>query len=329
MKKTLLSGMQPTSHMHLGNYHGALENWAKLQNSGNYDCYNCIVDWHSLTTGSEITKILPELVHNMAADFIAGGLDPEKSAIFVQSHIKEHAELYLLLSNIVPLGWLYRVPTYKEKAEALGLDNLGFLGYPVLQTADIIVYKADVVPVGADQRPHIELAREIVRRFNHLFDENVFPEPQTILNKISLLLGTDGRKMSKSYDNDIKLSDDKDTIKKKIMSSYTDSKKIHKNDPGHPEQCPVFMFHNAYNQKQEVEEIKHKCKTGDDSWGCVKCKRKVIPIMNEFLEPIRSKRKELLEDRAELDNILAKGADKAREKAQETMSHVRKVMNLK
>lgn len=327
-KKVLLSGMQPsgeTGMLHLGNYEGALKNWVRLQNSGEYEMYCCIVDWHSLTSDYKHTKSLNKRILNVAADYIASGLDPEKSTIFLQSLVKEHAELHLLLSMIVPIPWLERVPSYKQKSAELGLDSFGFLGYPLLMAADIMVYKGEVVPVGKDQAAHLEFTREVVRRFNSLYGE-LFPEPQPLWTKVPVLLGTDGRKMSKSYNNHISLGDPQDVVKKKILSMFTDPDKIHRTDPGHPDRCPVYLLHKLYNP--EHEKIYNPCISGSTDWGCVRCKKLLTEHLLAFLEPIRKKREELLSDPGELMRIIASGADKAREKASATMREVRTAMHM-
>ncbi|MCK5833552.1 tryptophan--tRNA ligase [bacterium] len=325
-KKVLLSGMQPSGALHLGNYEGALRNWVELQNSGNYEMFNCIVDWHALTSSYENTELLIPRIYEMAADYIAAGLDPKKTAIFVQSHVKEHAELHLLLSMIIPIPWLERVPSYKEKLESLGLDSYGFLGYPLLQSADILIYRANVVPVGKDQLPHLELTREVVRRFHYLF-EDVFPEPEALVTKFQVLPGTDGQKMSKSYGNFIALGDSPDITKKKVMSMFTDPAKIHKTDRGHPENCPVYIYRTIYDPDLP-EDLKEKCSAGDPSAGCVGCKRALLGAIIEFFKDFRAKREELLADKALLDEYLAEGAQRARERANETMLLVRKAIKM-
>ncbi len=325
-KKVLLSGMQPTGMLHLGNYEGALKNWVDLQNSGKYEIYFCIVDWHALTTAYEDTSGLVERIYQITADYIAAGLDPEKVAIFVQSDVKQHAELHLLLSMITPIPWLERVPSYKEKVEALGLDSYGFLGYPLLQTADIIIYRADGVPVGKDQLPHLELAREIVRRFNYLYG-NVFPEPEALLSEAPYVPGTDRRKMSKSYDNHICMGDPPDRIKKRVMSYYTDETKIYKGDPGHPDTCPVFALLKIY-APDETDKIKSDCESGSTDWGCVKCKRLLADRIIEKFAPFRERREQLLADREQLRKILSDGAERARTRAEETMILVRKALKM-
>ncbi|MBN2543858.1 tryptophan--tRNA ligase [bacterium] len=325
MAKVLLSGMQPTGKLHLGNFEGALKNWVELQETGKYDMYCCIVDWHSLTVDAEDTSNLVDRIYDLAADYIASGLDPGRTTIFVQSAVKQHAELHLLLSMITPLGWLQRVPSYKEKSDTLNLDNYGFLGYPLLQAADILIYLADVVPVGKDQAPHIELTREIARRFNFLYGET-FPEPKALFTKFAIVPGTDGRKMSKSYGNDICMGDEPDEIRKKISGMFTDPEKIYKGDPGHPDKCAVYMLQQIYNA--EYKEICEPCKKGQSDWGCVKCKNLLADMIIDYFADFRNKRKELLSDKSGLDGILRRGADKARQKAEETMERVRKAMKL-
>jgi len=324
-KKVLLSGMQPTGMLHLGNYE-VLKNWVELQNSGEYETYFTIVDWHALTAQYEDTSQLTEQIFQVAADYLASGLDPKKSIIFVQSQVKQHAELHLLLSMFVPIPWLERVPSYKEKSKTLGLDTYGFLGYPLLQTADIIIYRAELVPVGKDQLPHLELAREIVRRFNYLY-EPVFPEPQPLMSKLPYVPGSDNRKMSKSYNNYICMGESDDTIRKKVMSYYTDPTKIYRGDPGHPDTCPVFALLKIY-APEETERIKSQCESGDRDWGCVKCKKLLAERIIETIKPLRARREELLSDREQIRRILSEGAEKARQKAEETMRIVRKAMKM-
>lgn len=325
MAEILLSGMQPTGsgRLHLGNYEGALKNWVSLQNAGKYEMYCCIVDWHYLTSGFDKTEGMKDRVKELMIDYMSAGLDPEKTAIFVQSQVKEHAELHLLLSMITPTPWLERVPSYKEKVDELGLDNYGFLGYPVLQAADILIYKANVVPVGKDQLPHIELTREIARRFNNIYG-NLFPEPEGLLTAFPVVPGIDGRKMSKSYGNDIKLADSEDETAKKIMKMITDPQKIYKGDPGRPEICPVYALHQIYNPNHEA--IVEPCRTG--KLGCVEDKRHLIELLNKALRPLREKRKELEGNPDLIWRALKNGAEKARAKAGTTMKEARKAMSL-
>ncbi|HHV28860.1 MAG TPA: tryptophan--tRNA ligase [Clostridium sp.] len=326
MKKgTILSGMRPTGALHLGNYFGALENWVKLQDD--YDCYFFVADWHALTTGYEDTSEIKNNINDLVIDWISAGLDPEKCVIFLQSSIKEHAELHLLFSMTTPLSWLLRCPTYKDQLNQLKDKNIttyGFLGYPCLQAADILIYKAGFVPVGEDQLPHLELTREIARRFNYLFDE-VFPEPQAILTKAKVLPGTDGRKMSKSYGNTIALSDSPDEVRKKVSTMITDPARIKKDDPGHPEVCTVFSFHKVFNEA-EVPEVEEQCRGG--KIGCVQCKKNLANKMVEHLGPIYERRQKILENPGMVKEIIANGNEKARKIAQQTMEDVRKAMRI-
>jgi tryptophanyl-tRNA synthetase len=322
--RRLLSGMQPTGMLHLGNLEGALRNWVRLQDS--YDSYFCIVDWHALTTVAEDPANLRSLVREVAVDFLAAGLDPQKCAIFVQSHVKQHAELHLLLSMITPLPWLERVPTYKEKRENLNIESAsyGLLGYPVLQAADIMVYKAEAVPVGRDQLPHLELTREITRRFNYLFGP-VFPECEALLTEAAVMPGTDGRKMSKSYGNAIYISDTADETARKLKTMFTDPAKLRRGDPGHPEVCPVFALQQLYN-RGETSWIEENCRSG--ALGCVDCKKKLTEALNENLAPIRERRQVFAADPALVEKALEEGAAKARQTAEETMKEVRAAMKL-
>ncbi|MFO7930125.1 MAG: tryptophan--tRNA ligase [Desulfosalsimonas sp.] len=265
--KRIVSGMRPTGALHLGNLHGALKNWINMQDQ--YECFFFIADWHALTSDYENPGNIKNYTLNMMTDWLAAGLSPEKSVLFVQSRIKEHAELFLLLSMITPVPWLERNPTYKEQIDALenrDLSTFGFLGYPVLQAADIIIYKADAVPVGVDQAPHIEITREIARRYNHLYGK-VFPEPETVLTETSKILGTDRRKMSKSYNNAIFLSDSPEEIRKKVSQMITDPQRMKKSDPGDPSVCNVFTFHGFYSPGPLVEEVDYACRHAEI--GCV------------------------------------------------------------
>jgi len=320
--KVILSGMQPTGKLHLGNYEGALKNWVKLQDE--YEMYACIVDWHALTSDFNDTKELPERIRQMAIDYLAAGLNPEKTAVFIQSHVKEHAELHLLFSMIIPIPWLERVPSYKDKAVELGLDSYGFLGYPLLQAADILIYRAGWVPVGKDQVPHIELTREVARRFNTLYGD-VFPEPESLLTPFAAVPGLDGRKMSKSYGNEISLSFTEDETRARLKKMFTDPQKLRRNDPGRPEVCPVYSLHKIYTPTYETE-IAPPCRTGE--LGCVDCKMKLADNLNAALRPIRERRTELEKDQTTLDKTLKVGADKARARAADTMTSVRKAMHL-
>ncbi len=325
MKKRIMSGMRPTGSLHLGNYFGALENWVRLQDE--FECFFSIVDWHALTTGYEDTADLENNTLEMAADWISAGIDPERSTIFLQSGVKEIAELHLLLSMIVPISWLERNPTYKDQLNQLDTKNIatyGFLGYPTLQTADILIHRGEVVPVGEDQLPHLELSREIARRFNHIYGET-FPEPQHRLNQIKQLPGLDGRKMSKSYGNAISIADEPDAIGKKIMQMITDPEKIKKDDPGHPDICSVFSMHKVFNAG-ECAEIETVCKAG--GLGCVACKRNLAAKVNEFMTPMHEKRVKLLENKDSLKEILHEGTKKASREAAITMEIVREHMKM-
>ncbi|EAX46587.1 tryptophanyl-tRNA synthetase [Thermosinus carboxydivorans Nor1] len=328
MKKgRIFSGMQPSGKFHLGNYLGALENWVRLQHD--YECFFCIVDWHALTSSYEDTRRLPEHIHDMALDWLSGGLDPEKNVIFVQSHVKEHAELHLLLSMITPLSWLERVPTYKDKLQQLGaqgkeINTYGFLGYPELMTADIILYKADTVPVGEDQLPHLELCREIVRRFNHLYGE-VFPEPQAKLSQAPLLPGIDGRKMSKSYGNEIPFAASPEDLRARVRLMVTDPQRVKKTDPGNPDVCTVHTFHKIFS-RDELDEIVMSCRNA--AIGCVDCKKRLAERMVSALADIHVRRAELEANPGRVREILAYGAERARQVAAATMEEVRQVMHL-
>jgi tryptophanyl-tRNA synthetase len=325
-KGVILSGMRPTGKLHLGNLFGALENWVKLQDE--YQCFFCIVDWHALTTAYEESLNIKANVKEMVLDWLSCGIDPEKSVVFKQSDVKEHAELHLLLSMITPLSWLERVPTYKEQLQQLEGRNLatyGFLGYPLLQAADILLYKADAVPVGEDQAPHIEFTREVARRFNYLYDQKVFPEPATILNEYKLVPGLDNRKMSKSYNNVIEISVPPEEIPSHVRKMITDPGRIRKNDPGNPQICSIYAFHRIFNQ-QELSTIEAACQEGQI--GCVECKNNLSGYMQSYLAPIFEKRRELEKDPQAINDFLAKGSEKAREVAAVTMQEVRSAMGL-
>lgn len=320
-KPIVLSGMQPTGRLHLGNLEGALKNWVRLQ--GEYEAYFCIVDWHALTSDFDCSQDLQERILQMMLDFLAAGLDPERCTIFIQSQVKEHCELHLLLSMVTPVPWLERVPTYKEKREELGLDSYGFLGYPLLQAADILVYRANYVPVGKDQLPHIELTREIARRFNSFYGE-IFPEPEGLLTRFPVIPGIDARKMSKSYANDIAIADSPEVTVKKVLKMYTDPRKIYLGDPGHPEECPVYALHQIYNSGPE--EIAAGCRAG--SLGCVDCKQMMAQHLNSALRPIREKRAQLEKNLNTVWQTLQQGARKAQITARNTMQVVRKAIGL-
>ncbi|KAA3630683.1 MAG: tryptophan--tRNA ligase [Calditrichaeota bacterium] len=319
-KKTILSGMQPTGSLHIGNLEGALKNWVDCQDD--YWMYCCIVDWHSLTAEYTDTKGLKEKVFQMAVDFLAAGLDPEKCAIFVQSEVIEHAELHLIFSMLISVPTLTRMPTYQEKKDKL--DSYGFLGYPVLQAADICLYNADFVPVGKDQEKHIWLAKDLAQRFNSTY-KKVFQEPEALLREIPLILGADNRKMSKSYDNHIPIDFTEKQTEKRLKSFYTDPNKQRKGDPGNPDKCPIYLLHKIYSDNPE-KEIAPPCRTGE--LGCVDCKLKLTERLNKSLAPIREKRQELLKDPNQVWDILATGRDRAKQRAGNVMDKVRSAMKL-
>ncbi|MEW6068266.1 MAG: tryptophan--tRNA ligase [Nitrospirota bacterium] len=325
-KERVLSGMQASGKLHIGNLVGALSNWVKLQDR--YDCYYFVADWHALTTGYADPSSIKDSTKDILINFLAAGLDPEKCTIFIQSRILEHAELHLLLSMVTPLGWLERVPTYKEKQQELkdrDLSTYGFLGYPLLQTADIIIYRAKYVPVGIDQVPHLEISREIARRFNFLYKE-VFPEPEALLTEFPKVVGIDGRKMSKSYDNAIYLSDTPEVVDQKIRTMVTDPARVKRTDKGNPELSPVYQLHKIFSSKQEQEEIAEGCKTA--GIGCIDCKKILIKNVFMVMEPIWAKRKELIDSPDSLRDIVDKGTEKATKVARETMQLVREAMGL-
>jgi len=326
-KKRILSGIRPTGKLHLGNLHGALANWVELQNKG-YDCFYFIADWHALTSDYADTGSIRANSFDMVIDWLSVGLDPKKSTLFVQSAIKEHAELFLILSMITPLPWLERNPTYKEMRTELAdkdLSTFGFLGYPVLQAADILMYKAFGVPVGVDQLPHVELTREIARRFNFLYRE-VFPIPEPLLAEVPKLLGIDGRKMSKSYDNAIFLSDRGDALKKKVESMFTDPQRMRKSDAGNPEICNVFTFHGIYSTPEEVARIDRDCRAA--AIGCVECKRRLYAKLSESLKPIHERQDHYRGNPGEVREIIEEGNRKAREIASATMEEVREAVKI-
>jgi tryptophanyl-tRNA synthetase len=318
--------MQPSGKLHIGNLVGALQNWVKLQDS--YKCYYFIADWHALTSQYADTSQLKEYVQDILINWFAAGLDPEKSVLFIQSRIPEHAELHVLLSMITPLGWLERVPTYKEKQEELkdkDLSTYGFLGYPLLQSADILNYKANFVPVGIDQMPHLEITREICRRFNYLY-RNIFPEPEGLLTEFPKVPGVDGRKMSKSYENCIYLSDTPKEVEKKILTMMTDPQRIKRTDPGDPELSPVYQLHKVFSSKQEQEEVAEGCRTA--GIGCIECKRTLIKNLFQVLEPIWEKRMSLLKKPDLIEDIIQKGTQRAREVAAETVAETSQAMGI-
>jgi len=324
MNNIVFSAMRPTGKLHLGHVVGALNNWLELQDK--HSCIFGIVDWHALMGEYEASKDIEENIIDMAIDWIAFGLDPNKSIIFVQSHVPEHLELQMILSCITPLGWLERNPTYKEQLREIktrDLQTYGFLGYPVLQAADILLYKATGVPIGEDQLPHLELAREIARRFNHIYKKDIFPDCEAILTETPRLLGIDGRKMSKSYDNSIELSAGEGEIKKKAKKMFTDPKRIKLSDPGHPDKCNVYSYYDVFAQgrKKEVYEWCTNAKK-----GCTDCKGILADYLNEFIAPIREKREILAKNKDRVKDILDVGRKKASEIAKKTIAEVKEVV---
>jgi tryptophanyl-tRNA synthetase len=321
--------MRPTGKLHLGHLVGALQNWVALQ--AKYDSFHCIVDWHALTTHYADTSKIVENAFDNAADWIGSGLDPEKSTFFVQSLVPEHAELYLLFQMVTPIPWLERVPTYKEQIEQMSdrdLSSIGFLGYPLLQAADIVIYDAHWVPVGEDQVPHVELTREVVRRFNNFYPSAALVEPKTLLTPMPRLPGLDNRKMSKSYNNTIDLSDDAKTVQAKVRQMYTDPKRVRADIPGTVEGHPVFMYHDAFNPNTaEVDDLKARYRAG--KVGDVEVKTKLAVAINALLDPIRERRAQALARPGYLRDVLVDGSKKARAEAQETMERVRSAVKLK
>lgn len=326
-RERVLSGMRSSGRLHLGNLLGALKNWVQMQER--YECYYFIADWHSLTTGYMDTSQVRASVRDIAIDYLSAGLDPNKSVLFIQSLVPEHAELHLLLSMITPLAWLERVPSFKELQQEMkerDLATYGFLGYPLLQTADVIMYKAHWVPVGIDQVPHIELSREVVRRFNNIYNVSFFPEPQPKLTEVPKLPGLDGRKMSKSYDNTIYLSDSRETLTQKVKTMMTDPARKRRSDPGDPELCPVFDFHRIYSSEAERQEVTQGCKTA--GIGCIDCKNILTRNMLTDLAPLHEKRAYYMDHPQEAYDVLVTGSAQARTIAKETMGEVREAMQI-
>lgn len=325
-KKRILSGMRPTGPLHLGNLHGALANWKNMQDD--YDCFFFIADWHALTSDYDMTTPIQGYIMDIFIDWLSVGLSPDRCTLFVQSHIKEHAELFLLLSMITPLPWLERNPTYKEQIAELqnkDLSTFGFLGYPVLQAADIIMYKANGVPVGIDQAPHVELTREIARRFNHFYGD-VFPIPETILTETPKILGIDRRKMSKSYNNAIFLSDSPEEIRNKVGQMITDPQRARRTDPGDPSVCNVFSFHQLYSDKQTVQRVDRECPKAEI--GCVECKQVMAENLIKALGPVHEQRAHYEAHPDTLRAIVEDGDQRARVVARETMEEVRAAIKI-
>jgi tryptophanyl-tRNA synthetase len=325
-KKRILSGMRPTGKLHLGHLVGTLDNWVRLQDE--YDCFFMVADWHALMGEYENPKVLYEYGIDNVIDWLSFGIDPQKATLFIQSQVSQHLDLFMIFSCLTPLGWLERCPTYKEQLREVktrDLNTYGFLGYPVLQAADILVYKADKVPVGEDQLPHLELTREISRRFNSLYKKEVFPDPQALLTKMPRLLGLDGRKMSKSYNNTIDLSDPSETIEKKVSSMITDPKRIKLLDKGHPEVCNVFSYYAIFAAELE-KEAEDWCRNA--AIGCTECKKRLAARLIERLEPFHKKRQELVKDPDRIRKILKEGNEKAISAASSTLKEVKNAIGI-
>jgi tryptophanyl-tRNA synthetase len=328
-RKRVLSGMRSTGKLHLGNYVGALQNWVRMQEE--YECFFMVADWHALTTDYADTSRIKENSLEVVLDWLAAGLDPEKSVIFIQSHVSAHAELHLLFSMITPLGWVERVPTYKEQRDNIqdkDLGTYGFLGYPVLQSADILVYKADVVPVGEDQVAHIELTREIARRFNGFYatKQAIFPEPQSLLTVAPKLPGTDGRKMSKSYGNTVLLTDSEPVVRQKLKTMVTDPARVRRTDPGNPDVCPVGDLHKIFSSEETMAKVNVGCRSA--GIGCIECKSWAADALVQLLSPMQDRRKKFEENPRLAWDILEAGTERARKAAGETMDDVRAAMGM-
>ena len=328
--RRVVSGMRPTGRLHLGHYHGAVKNWIEISRKA--ECFYFSADWHALTSEYKDTANIAQAQREMFADWIAAGLDPERCTLFIQSRVKQHAELFLLLGMITPLGWLERVPTYKEQQEQLrekDLHTFGFLGYPVLQTADVALYGADAVPVGQDQVSHLEVAREIVRKFNHHFgkpQKPVLVEPHPYLTDVPRILGLDGRKMSKSYGNAVELGEDPESARKRIMVAVTDPARKRRHDPGHPEVCPIYWLHRAYSPPQTVELVDRECRSA--GIGCVDCKKMLLENLIPSLDKHRAARAELDRNPGRIDELVQLGTKKATAVAEQTMTAVRAAVKL-
>lgn len=323
MKKRILSGMRPTGPLHLGHLFGALQNWVSLQKE--YECFFMVADWHALMSEYEDPKEIKKNIYEMVKDWVACGIDIKKSVIFLQSEVPQHLELALIFSIITPLAWLERCPTYKEQLKELkgkDITTYGFLGYPVLQAADIALYNAHSVPVGVDQLPHLELTREILRRFHYFYKKEIFAEPKPLLTKVPKLLGLDNRKMSKSFANYIALSDSPDVIKKKISQMITDPERIKLEDKGHPDVCNVFSYYGVFTDKKKIEEVRVYCEGG--KLGCTQCKSDLAEIIVEYLRPIQTKRNKL--KNIDIDKLLKEGNKKAKEVAEKTIKQVKELV---
>lgn len=332
MKQRIMSGMRPTGKLHLGHYLGVIDNWVNLQDE--YDCYYQVADWHALTTKYDKTDCLRQDVADVVMDWLACGIDPQKSTIYVQSLVPETAELHIYLSMITPQNWVERDPTLKDMAkilktkEGMGTQvNYGLMGYPVLMTADILLFNADFVPVGIDQVAHVELSRDIARRFNYVYQTDFFKEPQPKLNNCSLICGLDGNKMGKSFNNDIKISDTEEVTSKKIMTAITDRSRMRKDDPGHPDECEVvYKYWKIFGSEEELQTVENECKAG--ARGCADCKRQLAIKVNERMSEIRERRKYYEQNPQLVEKIIREGSEKAREEAQKTLKKVRELVKM-
>ncbi len=332
MKQRIMSGMRPTGKLHLGHYLGVIDNWVNLQEE--YDCYYQVADWHALTTKYDKTDCLRQDVADVVMDWLACGIDPQKSTIYVQSLVPETAELHIYLSMITPQNWVERDPTLKDMAkilktkEGMGTQvNYGLMGYPVLMTADILLFNADFVPVGIDQVAHVELSRDIARRFNYVYQTDFFKEPQPKLNNCSLICGLDGNKMGKSFNNDIKISDTEEVTSKKIMTAITDRSRMRKDDPGHPDECEVvYKYWKIFGSEEELQTVENECKAG--ARGCADCKRQLAIKVNERMSEIRERRKYYEQNPQLVEKIIREGSEKAREEAQKTLKKVRELVKM-
>ena len=332
MKQKIMSGMRPTGKLHLGHYLGVIDNWVKLQEE--YDCYFSVADWHALTTKYDKTENLRQDILDVVMDWLACGIDPDKSTIYVQSLVPETAELHIYLSMITPQNWVERDPTLKDMAKILkskeGMAsqiNYGLMGYPVLMTADILTFNADLVPVGIDQVAHVELSRDIVRRFNNVYNTDFFNEPQPKLNNCSLICGLDGNKMGKSFNNDIKISDSAEVTTKKVMTAITDRSRMRKDDPGHPDECEVaFKYWKIFGEENEIETVRCECEKG--LRGCADCKRKLGAKINERMKEIRERRTHYEQHPELVEKIIREGSEKARKEAQKVLTEVRKLVRM-
>lgn len=328
-KQRIMSGMRTTAKIHIGNYYGALRNWVKLQNSGEYQCFFGAMNWHAMTDAYKNPTEIDDFTRDIIADWIAWGIDPEKSTIFIQSQVPQHLELHMIFSNLTPMGWLERVTTWKDSEEEnkkKDAHNLGRFAYPVLQTADIAIYRGTHVPVGKDQIPHLELSREIIRRCNSLYKLNL-PEPQQIMSDVPLLAGTDGRKMSKSYGNVFPLTEEEKAVKKLVNKMVTDPQRVTIEDPGDPDVCPLFVYHKLYSNDEDLKWVREGCTKA--TIGCGHCKARLAERVNETMAEPREKKRELLENKAKLDSIIHEGCERARKEANITLAMVREGMGIK